>query len=94
MPSATTQLDAVNQTIQVDWSATPPATSALLLFGGGFSGTTCHVTSPSYLLASQYASSITDFGIWSLAPPIEVDTELGVAHVWRGADAFTTITHP
>ena len=94
MPSATSVLDSANQLIQVDWSATPAATSALLMFGDDVSGSTCHVTSPSYQFTSPFASWYSRFAIWSLDSPTEVDTELGVAHVWRGAYASTVITHP
>jgi len=88
-PTVTAQRDAT--TITATWAGT--GNRALLDFGAGTSGASCLTTSSPYVFAPPVGdpSGFHDIAVRVFGEPATLATDLGTAHVWRGAVGATTL---
>jgi hypothetical protein len=76
----------LGDTVRVDWTATPPAASAIVGVGGGYGGPRCHLGADERpMLEWRYDSGSAS--VLAFAPPTEERTQFGDVHVWIGDGA-------
>jgi hypothetical protein len=91
VPTIAVTTDASTGTLTATWSG---ASSVSLLFGFTVGDVRCRTSTSPYVYTST-GPPITAYdvvGALALDGPTLVDTELGPARVWRGADSYVQLT--
>lgn len=70
--------------VEVTWTSTPPAASAVIELGGGFGGPRCHVAAPDAATLSISDTEGAAVYLQAFAAPATVTTAFGQARVWVG----------
>ncbi len=73
--------------LEVSWTTTPPSATVLAAVSDGFGGRWCHYNGDAGTSTFNAEGVLRELriSVFGLATMVEHDTELGAAHVWRGA---------
>ena len=92
-PSATATADYVGGTAHASWTTDASSQQALVTVFTGYTGHMCFVAGAADYTFPGYSQAIS-VDVQPLAAPIELDTPLGHATVWRAGDASAPFPAP